>query len=132
MSNKKYNNLVREKYSEDDINGFINRQLVETRQIIKHVANIIENYYDTKVIYLKANLSHNYRERYELFKFRELNDYHHAHDAYLAAVLGEYKEKYMKYNITYDLVRTLNNKIKEKGKQKNLNMVSLLTVWIQM
>lgn len=120
MSNKKYNNLVREKYSEDDINGFINRQLVETRQIIKHVANIIENYYDTKVIYLKANLSHNYRERYELFKFRELNDYHHAHDAYLAAVLGEYKEKYMKYNITYDLVRTLNNKIKEKGQTEKL------------
>ena len=120
MSNKKYNNLIREKYSEDDINGFINRQLVETRQIIKHVANIIENYYDTKVIYLKANLSHNYRERYELFKFRELNDYHHAHDAYLAAVLGEYKEKYMKYNITYDLVRTLNNKIKEKGQTEKL------------
>ena len=120
MSNKKYNNLIREKYSEDDINGFINRQLVETRQIIKHVANIIENYYDTKVIYLKANLSHNYRERYELFKFRELNDYHHAHDAYLAAVLGEYKERYMKYNITYDLVRTLNNKIKEKGQTEKL------------
>lgn len=120
MSNKKYNNLIREKYSEDDINGFINRQLVETRQIIKHVANIIENYYDTKVIYLKANLSHNYRERYELFKFRELNDYHHAHDAYLAAVLGEYKEKYMKYNITYDLVRTLNNIIKEKGQTEKL------------
>lgn len=120
MSNKKYNNLVREKYSEDDINRFINRQLVETRQIIKHVANIIENYYDTKVIYLKANLSHNYRERYELYKFRELNDYHHAHDAYLAAVLGEYKEKYMKYNITYDLVRTLNNKIKEKGQAEKL------------
>lgn len=65
-------------------------------------------------------MSHNYRERYELYKFRELNDYHHAHDAYLAAVLGEYKEKYMKYNITYDLVRTLNNKIKEKGQTEKL------------
>ena len=95
MSAKKFHNLIREKYSDEDINGFINRQLVETRQITKHVANILKSYHKkSNVIYLKAELSHNYREKYDLFKFRDINDYHHAHDAYLAAVLGEYKRKF--------------------------------------
>lgn len=109
ISTKKYNNLMRNHYSNQDIQGFINRQLVETRQITKHVANIMKNYYkNTNVIYLHANLSHNYRERYELYKFRELNDFHHAHDAYLAAVLGEYKESYFKDNIDYNKMKELN------------------------
>ncbi len=123
MSAKKFHNLIREKYNEEDINGFINRQLVETRQITKHVANILKNLHkDTNIIYLKADLSHNYREKYDLFKFRDINDYHHAHDAYLAAVLGEYKEKFMKRKINFDMVKELNNKIVEmdEGKRKNL------------
>lgn len=123
MSAKKFHNLIREKYNEEDINGFINRQLVETRQITKHVANILNNLYkDTNVIYLKADLSHNYREKYDLFKFRDINDYHHAHDAYLAAVLGEYKEKFMKRKINFDMVKELNSKIVEldEGKRRNL------------
>ena len=123
MSAKKFHNLIREKYNEEDINGFINRQLVETRQITKHVANILNNLYkDTNVIYLKADLSHNYREKYDLFKFRDINDYHHAHDAYLAAVLGEYKENFMKQKINFDMVKELNNKIVEmdEGKRRNL------------
>lgn len=123
MSAKKFHNLIREKYNEEDINGFINRQLVETRQITKHVANILKNLHkDTNIIYLKADLSHNYREKYDLFKFRDINDYHHAHDAYLAAVLGEYKEKFMKRKINFDMVKELNSKIVEmdEGKRKNL------------
>ncbi len=121
MSASKFYKLTRKTYSDEDIQGFINRQLVETRQITKHVANILNNYYkNTKIVYLKANLSHNYRERYELFKFREINDYHHAHDAYLAAVLGEYKEKYMKRKINYKMVTELNNRLKELGNYNKL------------
>ena len=123
MSAKKFYHLTRKKYDEDDINGFINRQLVETRQITKHVANILKNLHkDTNIIYLKADLSRNYREKYDLFKFRDINDYHHAHDAYLAAVLGESKEKFMKRKINFDMVKELNSKIVEMddGKRKNL------------
>lgn len=109
ISNKKYYNLIRKEFNSKDIEGFINRQIVETRQITKHVANILANLYEnSKVIYLKANLSHNYREKFELYKFRDINDYHHAHDAYLAAVLGEYKEKYLRKNIDFDMVKELN------------------------
>lgn len=121
ISPKKFHNLIRNKYSDDDITGFINRQLVETRQITKHVANILENFYkDTKIIYLKANLSHNYRKRYELFKFRDINDYHHAHDAYLAAVLGEYKERHLIKKINFDIVKDLNKKLVEDGDFRKL------------
>jgi len=121
ISAKKFYLLTRSSYNDKDIQGFINRQLVETRQITKHVANIINNFYkNTKVIYLKANLSHNYRERFELFKFREINDYHHAHDAYLAVVLGEYKEKFMKREINFTMVKVMNDKLRSLGNYKQL------------
>ncbi len=121
MSAKKFHNLIRSNFSDDDIAGFINRQLVETRQITKHVAHILESLYNkSEVIYIKASLSHNYRERYQLYKFRQLNDYHHAHDAYLVAVLGEYKEKYMKYQINFDMVKELNEKFKTLGHKEKL------------
>lgn len=121
MSAKKFHNLIRSNYKDEDIQGFINRQLVETRQITKHVANILNNYYKkTKVVYLKANLSHNYRERYDLFKFREINDYHHAYDAYLAAVLGEYKEKYMKKEVDFHMVKEMNDRFRKLGQKNKL------------
>lgn len=106
ISPKKFYNLCRKEYTQDDIEGFINRQLVETRQITKHVANILKNFYkDTNIIYLPASLSHNYREKNNLYKFRDLNDYHHAHDAYLAAVLGEYKKKYFTGKVDFEKLR---------------------------
>ena len=116
ISAKKFHNLIREQYSKEDIDGFINRQLVETRQITKHVANIFKNYYkNSKIIYLPASLSHNYREKFEMFKYRDLNDYHHAHDAYLAAVLGEYKDHF-NYNVNYDLLKEITSKLYEEKK----------------
>lgn len=102
ISEKKYNNLMRSEFREIDIEGFINRQLVETRQITKHVAALLNDLYDsdknvgsedTVVQFINANISHNYRDKYELYKFRQLNNFHHAHDAYLVAVLGSYKTK---------------------------------------
>lgn len=122
ISSKKLNNLQRKEYSAKDIEGFINRQLVETRQITKHVANILNNLYNnTKIIYLHADLSHNYRDKYELFKYRDLNDYHHAHDAYLAAVLGEYKDKYLNTTTDFNKLKELSKKLYEEKRYKDLN-----------
>ncbi|WP_143462192.1 type II CRISPR RNA-guided endonuclease Cas9 [Levilactobacillus enshiensis] len=73
--------------------GFINRQLVETRQIIKLVTDILSSQYDpqqTKLVSVKAGLSHQLREELDLPKLRDLNDYHHAFDAFLAARIGTY------------------------------------------
>ena len=62
---------------------------------------------------MNANFTQNYRDKFNLYKFRELNDHHHAHDAYLTAVLGEYKTKYLK-NIDYEELKKLNQEFFEK------------------
>ncbi|MEG1732729.1 MAG: type II CRISPR RNA-guided endonuclease Cas9, partial [Longicatena sp.] len=91
IGSKKFNNLIRPVINERDEIGFINRQLVETRQITKHVANLFKNMYpETTVVSIKASLSHDFREKYQLYKVREINDYHHAQDAYLSCILGTY------------------------------------------
>lgn len=122
ISAKKEFALTRKEYTPEQIEGFINRQLVETRQITKHVANILNNFYEkTKIIYLHANLSHNYREKFEFYKFRELNNYHHAHDAYLAICLGIYQDKYINKNIDFNELKELSKKLYENKNYKDLN-----------
>ena len=90
MTKKKYLNLITKQFSEKQINYFINRQLVETRQISKEVANLLEQVYGNRVVTIKAKLVHDLRGQFELPKCREINDYHHAHDAYLVSVIGSY------------------------------------------
>ncbi|UQS84794.1 type II CRISPR RNA-guided endonuclease Cas9 [Apilactobacillus apisilvae] len=73
--------------------GFVNRQLVETSQVIKLVANILNDKYkndDTNIIEVKAYMNTQLRDTFELFKSRELNDYHHGVDAYLTTFVGTY------------------------------------------
>lgn len=123
LTTKKYNNLCRTSFSQEAIEGFINRQLVETRQICINVANIIETCLNegkkkTKIVYLKSGISSAYRDKYELFKYRGLNDYHHAHDAYLAAVLGLYKNSYFKYPDDFSTIKSINKTLYEEGKFK--------------
>lgn len=96
ISQTKYQRLTTSERTPDGVltesmkAGFIERQLVETRQIIKHVARILDNRFsDTKIITLKSQLITNFRNTFHIAKIRELNDYHHAHDAYLAVVVGQ-------------------------------------------
>ncbi|KXT80039.1 type II CRISPR RNA-guided endonuclease Cas9 [Streptococcus oralis] len=96
ISQTKYQRLTTSERTPDGVltesmkAGFIERQLVETRQIIKHVARILDNrFLDTKIIALKSQLITNFRNTFHIAKIRELNDYHHAHDAYLAVVVGQ-------------------------------------------
>ncbi|MDD8049432.1 MAG: type II CRISPR RNA-guided endonuclease Cas9 [Thomasclavelia sp.] len=95
ISQKKYFNLIRADFNKSDIEHFIARQLVETRQITKHVANLLMNHYKdtTKVITVRANLSSEFRKKYDIVKNRNVNDYHHAHDAYIACIMGKYISK---------------------------------------
>ena len=91
ISKTKYNNLLTDP---DHINkyesaGFIRRQLVETSQIIKLVSTILQSRYpNTEIITVKAKYNHYLREKFDLYKSREVNDYHHAIDAYLSAICG--------------------------------------------
>lgn len=72
---------------------FVHRQLVETRQVIKLSTAIFKKIYDqehTVVIATRANLTKKLREIYDLPKVRAVNDYHHAIDAYLTTLAGQY------------------------------------------
>ena len=94
MSQLKFQHLTSQRQlSEDRIAGFVNRQLVETRQITKHLARMLtEKYHDslTEVFTIRAGMSSEYRRIHDLPKCREVNDLHHAKDAYLAAALAQY------------------------------------------
>ena len=89
IGSKKFNNLMRSGLSENEQKGFINRQLVETRQICKNVATLLQgSFVNTNIITVKADLGHLFREKYGLYKNRNINDFHHAQDAYLSALIG--------------------------------------------
>lgn len=104
MPEEKFIRLTRTSaLTEDDVNVFINRQLVETRQSTKAVGQLLgELFPDTKIVYVKARLVSDFRNGDNQFvpndrdgtnfrkflKCRELNDLHHAKDAYLNIVVG--------------------------------------------
>ena len=103
ISQRKFDNLTKAErggLSPEDKAGFIQRQLVETRQITKHVARLLDERFNNKkdednktlrtvkIITLKSTLVSQFRKDFELYKVREINDFHHAHDAYLNAVVA--------------------------------------------
>lgn len=91
ISDKKFNNLMRSHISDEKIRGFIARQLVETSQVVKLAAMMLRaKYPETSVQPVKSALSANLRSAAHFFKCREVNDFHHAHDALLACGLGRY------------------------------------------
>lgn len=154
ISERKFNNLTKAErggLNERDKVGFIKRQLVETRQITKHVAQILDSRFNTKVneknqkirtvkiITLKSNLVSNFRKEFRLYKVREINDYHHAHDAYLNAVVAKAILKkypklepefvygdYQKYDLKRYISRSRDPKEIEKATEKYFFYSNLL------
>lgn len=154
ISERKFNNLTKAErggLDERDKVGFIRRQLVETRQITKHVAQIFDARFNTevnekdkknrkvKIITLKSNLVSNFRKEFKLYKVREINDYHHAHDAYLNAVVAKAILKkypklepefvygdYQKYDIKRYISKSKDPKEVEKATEKYFFYSNLL------
>ena len=154
ISERKFNNLTKAErggLDERDKVGFIRRQLVETRQITKHVAQILDARFNTevtekdkknrkvKIITLKSNLVSNFRKEFKLYKVREINDYHHAHDAYLNAVVAKAILKkypklepefvygdYQKYDLKPYISRSKDPKDVEKATEKYFFYSNLL------
>ena len=139
MSDKKYNNLRRStRLDEKEINGFVNRQInaVDYSNIsLKDLVNII--YPNTTVVFSKAQYPSERRKEYHRPKLRELNDAHHARDAYLNIVCGnilstEFSEKRLpmlyaqkKQEIEHKLADPSWNKDKST-EEKSFNMIKML------
>lgn len=91
ISEEKYNRLIRTTgLTADELTGFVNRQLVETRQSTKELMNLLKEILppETELVYSKAKNVSMFRQQFNIVKIRELNDLHHAKDAYLNIVVG--------------------------------------------
>lgn len=94
MSRKKYDNLTCRSIDDRRLEGFIARQLVETSQVVKFVRQLCEQRYPgSDVISVRANTSHGVRENLGLIKCRELNSFHHAHDAFLCCQVALFVDR---------------------------------------
>lgn len=138
ISGKKYERLTRSTtFGEEELAGFINRQLVETRQSSKIVAEILKKRYggSTEIVYVKAGNVSDFRQQadrdqhgkqvsYDFVKCREVNDHHHAKDAYLNIVVGNvYHVKFTKDPLRYiksaEGAKYTLNRLFEKPVQRN-------------
>ena len=99
ITQEKFDRLTRtEDLTSDELAKFINRQLVETRQSSKAAADILSKMFpNTDIVYVKAGNVSDFRQKFDLVKVREVNDLHHAKDAYLNIVVGNvYFNKFTK------------------------------------
>lgn len=116
ISPKKYERLVRkEGFGTNELADFISRQIVETSQSTKAVAEIMQRLYaDANIIYVKAENVSSFRNDMKFIKTREINDLHHAKDAYLNIVVGNvFDTKFTSSPVNY---------VKEAGfREYNLN-----------
>ena len=131
ITEEKYNRLVRtEEFSDEELSGFIARQLVETSQSVKAVASVLgELNPETAICYSKAENVSAFRQNFgkikdgnrkskntgQLIKVREINDYHHAKDAYLNVVVGNVFDVRFTRN-AYNFI-----KVKKDGRKYSLN-----------
>ena len=124
IGDKKFKNLMRSHITEGAMKGFVARQLVETSQMVKLAQSLLEARYageGTKIVPVKASMSHNLREAAGFVKCREANDFHHAHDAYLACRIGLFIQ--MRHPGIYDnpigYTHVIKNYVSSQAKQFN-------------
>lgn len=99
ITREKYNRLInRNPLTDEQLAGFINRQIVETGQGTKTITQILNQVYgETEVVFVKAGNVSTFRHDQKLIKCRAINDFHHAQDAYLNIVVGNvYHVKFTK------------------------------------
>lgn len=140
MTNEKYYRLTRTTpLTTNEMTDFINRQLVETRQSTKLVAKLLEKMLpNSKIVYSKARNVSEFNAENKIIKVRELNDLHHAKDAYMNIVVGNvyntkfgynaseyFKENNAKsYNLKYLFARDIPGAWKVADKQRIIDTVN--------
>lgn len=125
MSEKKYQRLMRSTpFTEEELSGFIARQLVETRQSTKAVAAILKEILpESEIVYVKAGIVSEFRQEKDMLKCREINDLHHAKDAYLNIVMGNvYNTRFTKDSMNF---------IKKHFDNYSIKLTSLLSQKIE-
>lgn len=90
---KKRDNLLYEGNPKQELEGFINRNLVDTRYACREVLKLLQGYFkenqmDTKVSVVKGFFTHVFRKKAQLDKDRNATYAHHAQDALIVAGLS--------------------------------------------
>ena len=92
INSEKFTRLTRrnDSFTDDELTGFINRQIVETSQASKAITQILQQSMgeNCRIVFSKAKLVSEFRQKFDLPKSRIINDLHHANDAYLNIVVG--------------------------------------------
>lgn len=126
MSEEKYRRLIRSKpFTDEEKISFINRQIVETGQAATGVCRILKMLLpQTEIVYSKAEHVSQFRKEFGFYKSRLVNNFHHAHDAYLNIVVGNIyltkfandPEKFIKKEKEhYNLGRMFNHDVERNG-----------------
>lgn len=131
ITRKKYHNLTLnpESINKYTAKGFINRQLVETRQVTKLATNLLVDQYaedDVQLITVKSNLTHQMREEFDFPKNRNVNNHHHAFDAYLTAFVGLYLLKRYPKLAPYFVYGDYQKGASQNSKWRNFNFLGNL------
>ena len=137
ISDKKFERLTRRTpLTDGELADFINRQLVFTGQSVKAAAGILKQMLpETEIVYSKAALANEFKDKFKIVKVRELNDLHHARDAYVNIVAGNvYNTKFghnpaiyyqaesrEKYNLKYIYERDIPGAWKVSEKERIVN-----------
>lgn len=115
---KKHRNLLRDHIDEKAMKGFVARQLVETSQSVKLAGSLLSvRYPEANIVPVKASMSHDLREAAGFVKCREANDFHHAHDAYLACRMGLFIQ--MRHPKVYENPIAMTHAMKEYARQQS-------------
>lgn len=96
FSKAKCERILREKcLSDNELVGFVNRQLTMTDQSVIGIRNLIDfiEKGKSKIVFSKASNVSDFRNVFHFVKVRDLNNLHHANDAYLNIVVGNVYNK---------------------------------------
>jgi CRISPR-associated endonuclease Csn1 len=100
IDDEKFSRLMRSSpLTDDEINSFVQRQIVTTSQSVKGLISLLKRQYPkAEVVWSKADHASAFRKEFGFVKSRTVNDYHHAQDAYLNIVAGNvYQTKYSSF-----------------------------------
>ena len=90
ISDEKFYRLTRSTpLTEKECGDFINAQLIATSQSAKAAIQLLKRMLpESEIVYSKAGNVNEFKNRLKFVKIRELNDLHHAKDAYFNIVVG--------------------------------------------
>lgn len=122
IGKEKWNRLTRTSpITDEELSEFISRQLVVTDQSNIVVIDLIKKYFPHSEVYFsKAGYVSEFRNKYNFYKCRDINDLHHANDAYLNIVVAN--TVYANYGTDFE--RFVKTK-KENEKKTSANIMHI-------